>query len=248
MLQLCRELNLSAEAVEAHARCRVVLENFHDDLSLERPIHGHENAAHPPAAKLAVEGVSISERRFERATEVRRCQLRLLRVVRHSKGNWRIERVVTTFNFRFWGLLMKRIVACALAIVLSGGCNRTTSNLSPAAEQQFAAEGIVRRGDDLDFRYTHDVGRRGSGWENRRASIIVTRQSLLIHKNEKVGLQISPASRRYADVARDGDRVRIRAGSGRSEEVWSFQPESDAPGWTEAIRAVIRNSNSAVNR
>jgi hypothetical protein len=137
---------------------------------------------------------------------------------------------------------MKRIVACALTIVLSAACNRTTSKLSPAAEQQFAAEGIVRRGDDLDFRYTHDVGRRGTSWENRRASIIVTRQSLLIHKNEKVGLQISPGTRRYADVARDGNRIRIHAGSGQSEEVWSFVPDSDAPGWTEAIRAVIRNS------
>jgi hypothetical protein len=137
---------------------------------------------------------------------------------------------------------MKRIVTCALAIFLCTGCNRTTSKLSPAAEQQFASEGVVRRGDDLDFRYTHEVGRRGTGWENRRASIIVTKQSLLIHKNEKVGLQISPATRRYVDVARDGDRVRIRAGSGRSEEVWSFRPESDAAGWTDAIRAVIRNS------
>jgi len=139
---------------------------------------------------------------------------------------------------------MNRIAACALAIVLSTGCNRTTSKLSPAAEQQFAAEGVVRRGDDLDFRYTHDVGRRGTSWENRRASIIVTRQSLLIHKNEKVGLEISPSSRRYADVAREGNRIRIHSGSGQSQEVWSFQPESDAPGWTDAIRAVIRNSAS----
>ncbi|MFN2604170.1 MAG: hypothetical protein ABR582_15630 [Gemmatimonadaceae bacterium] len=137
---------------------------------------------------------------------------------------------------------MNRAVACALAILACAGCNRTTNKLSPAAEQQFASEGIVRRGDDLDFRYTHDVGRRGTSWENRRASIIVTKQSLLIHKNEKVGLQISPASRRYADVARDGARIRIHAGSGQSQEVWSFQPESDAAGWTEAIRAVIRNS------
>lgn len=136
----------------------------------------------------------------------------------------------------------------ALCACLIPGCNQTTSKLSPAAEQQFAAEGIVRRGDDLDFRYTHDVGRRDTRWENRRASIIVTRQSVLIHKNEKVGLQITPGTRRYADVARDGNRVRIRAGSGRSGEVWSFQPESDAPGWTEAIRAVIRGSQSSANR
>jgi len=132
--------------------------------------------------------------------------------------------------------------------VFSTACNRSTSKLSPAAEQQFATEGIVRRGDDLDFRYTHDAGTRGAGWENRRASIIVTKQSVLIHKNEKVGLDVTPTTRRYVEVARDGDRVRIHAGSGRSGEVWSFVPESDAAGWTEAIRAVIRASQTSANR
>lgn len=143
---------------------------------------------------------------------------------------------------------MRRIFSCLLTILLTVGCNRTTGKLSPAAEQQFAAEGIVRRAEDLDFRYTHDVGRRDTRWENRRASIVVTRQSVLIHKNEKVGLDITPTTRRYVDVARDGNRVRIRAGSGRSGEVWSFQPESDATGWTEAIRAVIKASRSSANR
>ena len=100
----------------------------------------------------------------------------------------------------------------------------------------------------MEFRYTHDVGRRDTRWENRRASIVVTRQSVLIHKNDKVGLDITPGTRRYVDVARDGNRVRIRAGSGNSGEVWSFVPESDAPGWTEAIRAVIRGSRSSANR
>jgi hypothetical protein len=133
-------------------------------------------------------------------------------------------------------------------MVAATACNQTTSKLSPAGEQKFAAEGIVRRGDNLDFRYTHDVGRRDTRWENRRASIVVTRQSVLIHKNEKVGLDITPDTRRYVDVAREGNRVRIRAGSGRSGEVWSFQPESDAEGWTEAIRAVIRGSRSTANR
>lgn len=143
---------------------------------------------------------------------------------------------------------MKSTRWCTLAILLAAACNQTTSKLSPAAEQKFAAEGIVRRGDDLDFRYTHDAGRRDTRWENRRASIVVTRQSVLIHKNDKVGLDITPGTRRYVDVARDGNRVRIRAGSGRSGEVWSFQPESDAAGWTEAIRAVIRGSRSSANR
>ena len=142
------------------------------------------------------------------------------------------------------------IIRAALAAILaaSAACNTTTSKLSAASAQRFAAEGIVRRGDDQNFRYTHDVGRRDTRWENRRASIIVTRQSLLIHKNEKIGLEVTPATRRYVDVARDGNRVRIRAGSRRSEEVWSFEPESDAPGWNDAIRAVIRASRTSANR
>jgi hypothetical protein len=135
-----------------------------------------------------------------------------------------------------------------VAVLGVEACGSTTSKLSPAAEQRFAAEGIVRRGDDLDFRYTRDAGWRNVRWENRRASIIVTRKSVLIHKNEKIGLEVTPATRRYVDVARDGNRVRIRAGSGRSQEVWSFQPESEAAGWTDAIRAVVRASRSTANR
>lgn len=136
-------------------------------------------------------------------------------------------------------------VTMAALFLASAGCDQTTSKLSPAAEQRFATEGIVRRADDQDFRYTRNASTRDSRWENRRASILVTRQSVLIHKNEKIGLEITPATRRYLDVARDGNRVRIRAGSGRSQEVWSFEPESDAPGWTDAIRAVVRASRSS---
>jgi hypothetical protein len=133
-------------------------------------------------------------------------------------------------------------------LVTAAGCNSTTSKLSPAAEQRFSAEGVVRRADDLNFRYTRDAGGRDARWENRRASILVTGKSVLIHKNEKIGLEVTPTTRRYVDVARDGNRVRIRAGSGRSQEVWSFEPESDAPGWTDAIRAVVRTSRSTANR
>jgi hypothetical protein len=142
-----------------------------------------------------------------------------------------------------------RYLAVSVFVVaaLTGACNRTTSKLSPAQEERFASEGNVRRGDDLDFRYTHDVGRGDTRWENRRASIVVTSKSVLIHKNEKVGLEITPGTRRYADVARDGSRVRIRVGTSRSGEVWSFEPESDAAGWTDAIRQVIRSSQSIAN-
>jgi hypothetical protein len=77
---------------------------------------------------------------------------------------------------------------------------------------------------------------------------VVTGRSVLVHKDEKVGIEITPASRRYYAVERDGDRVRIRAGTGRSEELWSFVPPDDPVGWVADIRAVIRGSRSEANR
>jgi len=144
--------------------------------------------------------------------------------------------------------MVRVAVATAVFLLAATGCSSTTAKLSAAEEQRFAAEGISHRANDLDFRYTRDAGGRNTRWENRRASIIVTGKSVLIHKNEKVGLEIGPATRRYVDVARDGSRVRIRAGSGQSQEVWSFEPESDAAGWADAIRAVVRGSRSTANR
>jgi hypothetical protein len=144
--------------------------------------------------------------------------------------------------------MVRAAVGTALLLLGATGCDSTTSKLSAAAEQRYAAEGINHRANDVDFRYTRDAGGPDARWENRRASIVVTGKSVLIHKNEKIGLEITPTTRRYVDVARDGSRVRIRAGSGRSQEVWSFEPESDAAGWTDAIRVVVRGSRSTANR
>jgi len=47
--------------------------------------------------------------------------------------------------------------------------------------------------------------------EDRKASIIVTKQSVIIHKNQKAGLEITPRTRRYVEVRRD----RIELGSAR---------------------------------
>jgi hypothetical protein len=131
-----------------------------------------------------------------------------------------------------------RMAFAAFAAVVLSACSRTTARLSPEQEKLFAAEGVVRKADDVVFRYTSDPGRRSERWENRRASIVVTHSSLLIHKNEKVGLWVTPRTQKAVAVERTGDRIRIRSGSGRSEEIWSFEPESDAPGWTADIRAV----------
>ena len=127
-----------------------------------------------------------------------------------------------------------------LALALGGCAAPDTSRLAPARDSALVAEGVRFRAANLTFRFTDDAG-----GENRIASIVVTDRTVLIHKNDKVGIEITPASRRVYQVNREAERVRITAGSGRGREVWSFVPPSDAPGWTDAIRAVIRNSAGA---
>jgi hypothetical protein len=121
------------------------------------------------------------------------------------------------------------------------GCREQTGHLSAEREARFAAESLLHRADDLEFRYTQGGGRRGGRWEDRLASIVVTRRSVFIHKNEKVGLELTPRTRREVEVRRDGERIRITAGSGRSAESWSFVPPHDPEGWARDIRAVLKN-------
>jgi hypothetical protein len=130
-------------------------------------------------------------------------------------------------------------LACA-GLLLLAGCDRDTSKLSPELTARFAAEGIRYRADNTVFRWSHDVGTSSAGWENRDASIIVTGTTVFIHKNEKVGVEITPTASSRSEVHRDHDRIRISVGSGAAKETWSFTPPADAPGWTDAIRAVIR--------
>lgn len=132
-------------------------------------------------------------------------------------------------------LLLTGMVACG---------NRHTGTLTPHLEQRFASEGTTRRADDLDFRYTTASG-RNSRWEIRRASIVVTKSSVFIHKNDKIGLDITPATQRDVSVDRSADRIRIHAGRGQSEEIWSFVPPSDAPGWTTDIRSITNLSKGS---
>ncbi len=131
-------------------------------------------------------------------------------------------------------------VLCLVALL--SACQQSTGALTAEQQQRFESEGIVRRADDLTFRYTHDAGRRDAGWEDRRASILVTKQRVIIHKNEKLGLEINPRTRRFVQVRRDGDRVRISAGGGKSAESWSFVPPDDPAGWATDIRAVLKPS------
>jgi hypothetical protein len=127
--------------------------------------------------------------------------------------------------------------------ILACGDLQSTAELPAQLEARVTSEGVVRRAADLTFRYTEAPGRRRTRWEDRRASIVVTPTTILIHKNAKIGLEITPRTRRDVAVEREGSRVRLRAGRGRSEELWSFvPPDGDAAGWTRDLRAVTRQT------
>jgi hypothetical protein len=136
---------------------------------------------------------------------------------------------------------MRLLAALCLAAILAA-CHRTTASLPPELASRFAAESVVQRADDQVFRYTYySRSTRGNRWEDRDASIIVTKSSVFIHKNEKVGLDLTPASRKANDVRKEGDRVIISSGSGQSRVSWSFRPSGEADAWTRDIRTVIGN-------
>jgi len=140
-------------------------------------------------------------------------------------------------GFRALRLLGPLVLGLAFA-----GCSTDTSRLDPELLRRFQAEGIVRREDNIVFRYTEGAGTRASSWEDRRGSIVVTRQTIYIHKNEKVGLQITPRTRKVVAVERREQRIRIRVGKGRAAEIWSFVPADDAEGWARDLRAVLKTS------
>lgn len=139
---------------------------------------------------------------------------------------WRVPTTATAQISLFLGLL-----AC--------GDARSTAELPTQLEARMVSEGVVRRAADLSFRYTEAPGRRRARWEDRRASIVVTPKTILIHKKSKIGLEITPRARRVVAVEREGNRVRLRTGRGRAEQLWSFvPPDGDVTGWTKDLRAV----------
>ncbi|MFN8653602.1 MAG: hypothetical protein U0133_16985 [Gemmatimonadales bacterium] len=127
-------------------------------------------------------------------------------------------------------------------VVAAAACKTTTATLPPDLASRFEAESVVHRADDQVFRYTYySRSTRGNRWEDRDASIIVTKSSVFIHKNGKVGLDLTQATRKATEVRRDGDRVIISAGSGQSKVSWSFRPPADAEGWATDIRRVLKD-------
>lgn len=102
----------------------------------------------------------------------------------------------------------------------------------------------MRRADDLTFRRTIAAGRRDSSWEEKRASIVVTKESVFLHVNGQALVEITPRSTGFYEIRREYDRLSLRAGGGKSAASWSFRPPDDADGWTKDIRAVITKAKS----
>ena len=138
---------------------------------------------------------------------------------------------------------MRGFLACVAVALFVVGCQRT-GKLSPELQARFEKEGIIHRADDLTFRRTKPAGQRDSGWDEKRASIVVTRQSVFLHVNGKPLVEITPRSTGFYEVHRDHDRIALHAGSGKSALSWSFRPPDDADKWTVDIRAVIKNAKS----
>jgi hypothetical protein len=144
--------------------------------------------------------------------------------------------------------LLSIVALSIVALTLLAGCHRTTGTLSEEQERRFEAEHVVRRAVDVLVRHTHDAGTRDAGWEEDDASIVVTQQSVVIHRNDRFRLEITPRSTGVYEVARDHDRLSLRTGSGKSAASWSFRPPEDAAGWADDMRAVIRGTAGTARR
>ncbi len=130
-----------------------------------------------------------------------------------------------------------------LLALLNVGCQKT-GKLSPELQARFEKEGITHRADDLTFRRTRPAGQRDSGWDEKRASIVVTRESVFLHVNGKPLVEITPRSTGFYEVHRDKDRISLHAGSGKSALSWAFHPPDDADAWAKDIRSVIKKAKS----
>lgn len=138
---------------------------------------------------------------------------------------------------------IRRLALGILLVLLATGCQKT-GKLSPELQARFEREGITHRADDLTFRRTRPAGQRDSGWDEKRASIIVTKESLFLHVNGKPLVEITPRSTGFYEVHRDHDRISLHAGSGKSALSWSFRPPDDPEGWTVDIRGIIKNAKA----
>ena len=130
--------------------------------------------------------------------------------------------------------------AALLSAVAVAGCSRDTSTLTPEWRQRFETEGIARRADNVIVRHTREAGRWDHSYKDRLASVLVTRETILIHQGDRVLLEVDSKTRRDITVTRQGGRIRIRAVGQRLTEIFSFEPREDAAGWAGDLRKVAR--------
>jgi hypothetical protein len=143
-------------------------------------------------------------------------------------------------------MVLLRVRRLGFCLMLAGCGAESTATLPADLEARVTGEGVLRRATDVTFRYTEAPGLRSARWEDRRASIVVTPATILIHKNAKIGLEVTPRTQRLVATERDGRRVRLRVGEGRAEVLWSFEPpDGDAAGWARDLRAVITRTRAA---
>jgi len=127
-----------------------------------------------------------------------------------------------------------------LLLAMAAGCARDTSTLTPEWQKRFETEGIVRRADNVILRHTREAGRWDNSYKDRLASVLVTHQTILVHQNERVLLEVTARTRRGIVVTRQGGRIRIRAVGQRVTEIFSFEPKEDAAGWAADLRKVVK--------
>ena len=132
----------------------------------------------------------------------------------------------------------------ALALLLAG-CAADTGRLPASMEERLAAAGIVHRARNLAFRHSRDTGGYDARWRDVVASIVVTRETVLIHRNEQELLRLSPRTRREVEVRRAAGRIRIRLVGARNSETWSFMPPDSGAEWAAGIRAVLRGGSAS---
>jgi hypothetical protein len=104
--------------------------------------------------------------------------------------------------------------------------------------QRLEAQGIVRREDNARVRYTRGVIRRQ--WDEGVASIVLTQEGFLVHKNDRVLFEITKLNRGRYRVHRDHDRVSVGSALPTSRTSWSWRPrDGDAEGWARDLRATL---------
>lgn len=137
--------------------------------------------------------------------------------------------------------LASLLPAAALALAPCG-CSVDTSRIAPAERQTLEAEGILHEAQNLVFRHTERERDERSRWRDVVASIVVTKQTVLIHRSERELLRITPRTRRFCQLVRIGPRLRIQVAGESASETWSFVAPGDPDLWTNDIRLVIEST------